>query len=101
MACWCESRRSHQLKQHFKEENERLSMQGVAMGQVASAPRHMPYVLTWIPDVRPQFEAREPGVRQYVREGLPPAFWLEKDKKAWHELLLAAPDPGSSSAAGK
>jgi hypothetical protein len=55
------------------------------------------------PEIRPQFEVREPGVRQYVREVLPPAFWLEEDKKAWGELLLLAtpgPDPSSGSAAG-
>jgi hypothetical protein len=97
--CCCASRRTSQLREHFEEENTRLKPQGLEWVAAPLRPR-MPYVLRWIPEIRPQFEAREPGARQYVRWGLPPTFWMEADKKAWHELLLASPNPGSSPAAG-
>ena len=97
--CCCASRRTNQLREHFEEENTRLKPQGLEWIVAPLRPR-MPYVLRWLPEIRPQFEAREPGARQYVRWGLPPMFWLEADKKAWHELLLASPNPGSSPAAG-
>jgi hypothetical protein len=97
--CCCESRRTSKMKDWAEQENARLAVQGL---QWIPTPRRpgIPWALIWLADVRPQFEAREPGARQYVREGLPPVFWPAEDKKEWIDMLAAAPDPGSSPSTG-
>jgi hypothetical protein len=97
--CCCESRRTSKMKDWADQENARLAVQGLKW---IPTPRRLgiPWALIWLADVRPQFEAREPGARQYMREGLPPVFWLAEDKKAWIDMLAASPDPGSSPSTG-
>jgi len=95
--CCCESRRSSLMQEWADGENARLAVQGLKW---VPTPRRGAtcLALTWMPDVRPQFEAREPGVRRLLQEGLAEPWWGQEDKQAWAALMLGSiVAPGAAS----
>lgn len=77
-------RRDLRLAEVVERENARLQSQGLAWTltpvRCLRYTQHMPMVLSWLAEVRPQWERQNPHRRPVSQEPLPPEFYSQNLK---------------------